>query len=307
MNLIINLNKPKGITSHDAIVKVKKIFNAKKAGHTGTLDPIATGVLLVCINKATRLSSYFSPLDKEYKAVMKLGEVTDTQDADGTVIEKSNRIEVNETLIRNTLKSFEGEILQNPPMFSALKYRGKPLYKYAKKGVNITLEPRKTYIHHIELLDIAIPFIGFRVVCSKGTYIRTLCHDMGRKLGTGAHLFELERTVVGPFRVSNSLSIEDLFDIAHHPIRKEAPPELSKGVYSMDKALLWMPEMTINESLVKTVKNGAPVKIKDCPDFSEELKNAIGIKIKSTDGEFLAVGRFSPDKKAITMDVVLGA
>ena len=311
MDLIINLNKPKGITSHDATAKVKKIFKAKKAGHTGTLDPIATGVLLICINKATRLSSYFSSLDKEYKAVMKLGEVTDTQDADGTVLEKSDGIEVDETMIRNILKSFEGEILQKPPMFSALKYKGKPLYKYAKKGVNIPLEPRKIYIHHIEFLNMTVPFICFRTVCSKGTYIRTLCHDIGRKLGTGAHLFELERTAVGPFKVSDSLSIEDLVDIAHqggiYPVRKKASLELSNGVYSMDNALSWMPGIKIKEPLLNAVKNGAPVRVKDCQDFPHDIKNAENIKIKSPDGELLAIGRLQSDKNIVKMDVVLAS
>jgi tRNA pseudouridine55 synthase len=305
MDLIISLNKPKGITSHGATVKVKRIFKTKKAGHTGTLDPIATGVLLICINRATRLSSYFSSFDKEYKAVMKLGEITNTQDADGTVIEKNDRIEVDETMIKNTLKSFEGEILQKPPMFSALKYKGKPLYKYAKRGINISLEPRKTYIHHIEFLNMAVPFVCFRVVCSKGTYIRTLCNDIGEKLGTGAHLFELERIAIGPFSISDSLSIEELNSIDLSYLFEKGG-KFPKGIYAIDSALSWMPELKIEESLIKDVKNGVAVNINRFGDFPDALKIAAGIKIKSPDGELLAIGSFSRDKNAVRMDVVFG-
>lgn len=301
MDLIINLNKPKGITSQDATLKVKKILKAKKAGHTGTLDPTATGILLICINKATRLASYFSSLDKEYKALIKLGEATDTLDAQGNVIKKSDRIRVDETVIKNTLKSFEGKILQRPPMFSALKYKGTPLYKYAKKGIDIPRKPRKVHIHHIELLNINLPFVSFMTVCSKGTYIRTLCDDIGKKLGIGAHLFELERTAIDPFKIKDAMSIEEL---SPDPIK-------NRSIYTMDSALSWMPELKIKESLVKGVKNGTPIKISDCPDFLDssgtsrnDLMTAAGIKIKSPDGEFLAVGSFLAGKNVVKMDVV---
>lgn len=299
MDLIINVNKPKGITSQGATSQVKKILTAKKAGHTGTLDPTATGVLLICINKATRLASYISALDKEYKTIMKLGEVTDTQDTEGSVIEKTDRIEVNRTQIENALKSFEGETLQRPPMFSAIKYKGKPLYKYARKGIDIPRESRKVHIRNIELLSIELPFVSFKTICSKGTYIRTLCNDIGKKLGTGAHLFELERTAIGRFNINDSLSFVALADIV-----KAAPPEISNGVHSMDNALSWMPDLKIKESLVKAVKNGSPINTSLFTDFPEDLKTAVGIKIKSPDGKFLAVGRFSTGKNVVKMDVV---
>ena len=296
MDLIINLNKPKGITSQKATTEVKKLLKAKKAGHAGTLDPAATGVLLICINRATRLASYFSSLDKEYNAVIKLGETTDTQDSQGIVIEKTDRIEVDETLIKNTLKSFEGEIMQEPPMYSALKYEGKPLYKYARKGIDIPRNPRKVHIYFIKVLNINIPFVSFKTVCSKGTYIRTLCDDIGKKLGTGAHLFELERTAIGPFRLEDSMKIDNL---GPAPIK-------NRGVYTMDSALSWMPELKIKESQIKAVRNGAPINTRLCSDFSDNLKNAQGIKIKSPDNEFLAIGSFSAGKNMVKMDVVFG-
>ncbi|MEE8330119.1 MAG: tRNA pseudouridine(55) synthase TruB [Thermodesulfovibrionia bacterium] len=355
MELIINLNKPEGITSQKITLKAKKILNAKKAGHTGTLDPSATGILLICLNRATRLASYFSSLDKEYRAVIKLGEATDTQDAEGNVIEKSDRIEVDRAALKNTLKSFMGKILQKPPMFSALKFKGKPLYKYAKKGIDIPRKLRKVQIHNIELLDISPPFVSIKVVCSKGTYIRTLSDDIGRKLGTVAHLFKLERTAVGPFNIKDAVRIEELNSLnlnhLHDPVRKNAllpkgacpvgqeallpngtcpvgqeallpkgtcpvgqEALLPNGIYTMDSALSWMPELKIKESLVRGVKNGIPIKISECHDFPDSsgmshdiLTAASGIKIKSPEGQLIAIGSFLAGNKVIKTDVVFSA
>jgi tRNA pseudouridine55 synthase len=303
MDLVINLNKPKGITSHEAVLRVKKILRAKKAGHTGTLDPSATGVLLVCTNNATRFASYFSDLNKKYSAVLKLGETTDTQDADGKIIEKNTDIEVDESRLKDTLQSFTGEILQSPPMYSALKYKGKPLYKYARKSIDIPRKPRAVFIHQIGLQDINLPFIRFQVVCSKGTYIRTLCDDIGKKLGTGAHLFELQRTAIESFCIDESVGIEELRDMTVSPQGQERPRH--SGIYSTDSALYWMPEMTTEESDIKTVTNGNPLKIKNRYHLPEEAKSSQGIKIKSPGGELLAVGRFSRDKNEVKMDVVI--
>lgn len=296
MDIILNLNKPKGITSQEAVTNIKKILRVKKAGHTGTLDPLATGVLLICINRATRLASYFSSLDKEYKAVMKLGETTDTHDTEGNIIAQKDIGNISNTLIINVLKSFEGKISQIPPIFSALKHKGKPLYEYARKGIAISPEPRMVTVYNIELLKIEMPFISFKVRCSKGTYIRTLCNDIGEKLGIGAHLFELERLAIGNFNIQDSLSIEEL---------KSTNIELlHKGIYTIDAALSWMPELKIRESIVKSVMHGAPIKISDCPDLLDNLKDANILKIKSPDGEFLAIGRFLPNKDIIKMDLV---
>lgn len=328
MDLVININKPEGITSQKITLKVKKILNAKKAGHTGTLDPSATGILLICLNNATRLASYFSSLDKEYRAVIKLGEATDTQDAEGNVIEKSGRIAVDRSALKNTLKSFTGKILQKPPMFSALKFKGKPLYKYARKGIDIPRKPRKVQIHNIELLDINFPFVSFKVVCSKGTYIRTLSDDIGKKLGIWAHLFELERTAVGPFNIKDAVRIEELNPVSiltsdsetsRSELSKGACPVgqealLPNGIYTMDSALFWMPELKIKESLVRGVKNGIPIKISECHDFPdssgmshEDLMAASGIRIKSPEGQLLAIGSFLAGKEVIKTDVVFSA
>lgn len=294
MDLIINLNKPPGITSQDAVTKVKKLLKTKKAGHAGTLDPAATGVLLVCLNRATRLASYFSSLDKEYRAVIKLGEATDTQDAEGNVIEKCDKVEVTEAEIKSTLSSFTGNIQQEPPMFSALKHKGKPLYKYARKGINIARKPRDIRIDSIELLEFNLPYAEFIVTCSKGTYIRTLCNDIGGKLGVGAHLFKLERAAIGHFRLSDAVDFDGL------------DKDGGRGVFTMDSALSWMPDYVVREAQIKAVSNGAPLSTNDCPDLSDNITEGMNIKIKSPDGTLIAVGSFQPHRKIIKMDVVFG-
>lgn len=299
MDLIISLNKPKDITSQDAVTRVKKILKVKKAGHTGTLDPMATGLLLICINKATRLASYFLNLDKEYRAVMKLGEATDTQDAYGKVISKTDHIEIDKSVIEETLKSFKGNILQQPPMFSALKHEGEPLYKLARKGIDIERKSREVNIYDIELLNINMPYVTFRAVCSKGTYIRTLCDDIGKKLGVGAHLSELERTKIGTFRIDDSLSFEELKSL------KINEPD-SKGVYGMNEALSWMPELKINEEMIKAVTHGNPIMMTEELGFSIAMKTAPGIRIKSPDGSLLAIGSYYAEKNTVKMDVVFG-
>lgn len=299
MDLIVNLNKPEGITSQDATTKVKKIFRAKKAGHTGTLDPMATGVLLVCINRATRLASYFFSLDKEYHVIMKLGEVTDTQDSTGTVIKKTEVPDFEGKAIEDALASFKGRILQKPPMFSALKHRGRALYEYAREGQEIQRENREVTIYNIELLEIDLPFVTFKVVCSKGTYIRALCNDIGERLGVGAHLFNLKRTAIGTFSINDSLSLDKLADAYRLNIE-------GRGIYKMDDAVSWMPQLTINGDLVKNVKNGVPLKIERIHTLTEDMKVSPGIRIKSYDEELLAIGSFSKPKGIIRMDVVFG-
>ncbi|MEW6715271.1 MAG: tRNA pseudouridine(55) synthase TruB [Nitrospirota bacterium] len=299
MDLIISLNKPKDITSQDAVTRVKKILKVKKAGHTGTLDPMATGLLLICINKATRLASYFLNLDKEYRAVMKLGEATDTQDAYGKVISKTDFVEIDKAVIEETLKSFKGNILQQPPMFSALKHEGEPLYKLARKGIEIERQSREVNIYDIELLNINMPYVTFSASCSKGTYIRTLCDDIGKKLGVGAHLSELERTKIGTFRIEESLSIEELKSLNITELD-------NKGIYEMDEALSWMPELVINEEMIKAVTHGNPINVTEELVFSAAMKTAPGIRIKSPDGSFLAIGSYSAEKDIVKMDVVFG-
>jgi tRNA pseudouridine55 synthase len=296
MDIIIAINKPKDITSQDAVTKVKRILKIKKAGHTGTLDPLATGLLMICVNKGTRLASYFSDLDKEYKAVMKLGESTDTQDACGQVVKHHNVADIDRTLLERTLNSFQRRILQEPPMYSALKHKGKALYSYARKGIVIERKPREVTIKSIELEDCNLPFVTFRTACSKGTYIRTLCHDMGEKLGTGAHLHELERTAIGQFNVRDAITLEELKAISEGE-------QIVKGIYTLDEALSWLPEFNLKGSMLHGIIHGNPVKLTGL-DLSSALKTARGIRMKSPDGTLLAIGSYSDVKNIIKMDVV---
>lgn len=299
MDLIINLNKPDGMTSQEATSKVKWILRAKRAGHTGTLDPMATGVLLVCINRATRLASYFSSLDKEYHAVMKLGEVTDTQDSTGTVIKKTDVFDITKETIEDVLNTFKGKVLQKPPMFSALKYKGKALYEYARMGKEVERQQREVTIHDIRLLNIDLPFVTFDVVCSKGTYIRTLCNDIGERLGVGGHLSGLRRTTIGTFSINDSITFDELNDAYKRGLE-------GKGIYKMDDALSFMPQLIISDEQVRGVSNGAPLRISDISGFTNDMKSSDGIRLKSRDGRLLAIGSFSESKGLIRMDVVFG-
>jgi tRNA pseudouridine55 synthase len=296
MDLVISINKPKDISSHDAVSKVKRILKVKKAGHTGTLDPMATGLMLICTNRATRLAPYLSGLSKEYRAVMKLGEVTDTQDARGRITEKTDIMDLNRSTVEEAVMSFRGRIRQQPPMYSAIKHKGKPLYKLARKGIEVERKIREVAIHHIEVTDINLPYVSFTAGCSKGTYIRTLCHDIGQKLGIGAHLAELERTAVNGFRVSESLTFEELQSSAEGA-------HTDKGMYTMDEALPWMPEFTILESQTKAVLNGNPLKLNGLK-VSDNIRKADGIRVKSPANDLLAIGSYSAVKNIIKLDVV---
>jgi tRNA pseudouridine55 synthase len=299
MDLVISLDKPEKITSQEAVTAVKRILKIKKAGHAGTLDPLATGLLIICTGRATRLATYFSDFDKEYTVVMKLGEATDTQDATGNITESFDVTGIDESLVRDALLSYEGRISQTPPMFSALKHKGRPLYRYAREGVEIPRRQREVTINRIEFYSFESPLVRFRVSCSKGTYIRTLCHDVGKKLGSGAHLSELRRESVGFLSLADSVSLGEL--------RSADIGEAStKGVYTMDSALSWMPELKVTGKIERAVTYGNPIMVRRGMVLSRALRNAAGIRIKSPEGLLLAVGHFSADRGMIMMDIVFG-
>jgi tRNA pseudouridine55 synthase len=211
MDGILNIYKPKGITSYDVIRILKQQFKLKdKIGHGGTLDPIGEGVLIICFGNMTKFTNKFINFEKEYIGELLLGVRTDTDDIEGRIIEEKKVENLSEEKIVKVLKSFEGEIEQIPPVVSAIKYKGKPLYKYYRKGIIIKPPSRKVLIKKIEVLKINIPYVKFKVLCSKGTYIRALCRDIGEKLGCGGTQSKLVRTKVGPFKIENSVKIEDL-------------------------------------------------------------------------------------------------
>ena len=207
---VLNLNKPPKLTSRQAVDCVKRLLNVKKAGHGGTLDPDATGVLLICLGDGTKLFEALQVGTKEYEGTLTLGITTDTLDADGQITKITDTSQITPDQIRSVCQQFVGEIEQMPPMFSAVKHKGKPLYKLARRGLEVKRRSRQVFIESIELLSSNIPEVRFRVVCSKGTYIRALAADIGAELGCGAHLSELIRTRSSVFKIEEAHTFDSL-------------------------------------------------------------------------------------------------
>lgn len=294
MNTIINLNKPYGISSQAAVIKVRKLSGAKKAGHAGTLDPIATGILLVCLGEATKISRFLTETDKEYIAVMKLGEKTDTLDSEGEVLEKTDCYSLGEQELRQVVESFKGSIHQLPPMFSAVKIGGSPLYKLARKGLTVERAERAVTIHNIKITGFDLPFLEIKVACSKGTYIRTLCNDIGDALGVGAHMTGLERTGVGEFRIEDSITLEELeaqsvkaFD-AEAGCRTSRP--LSRSISDIDTALSHMFELILTEKEFAGAWNGVPFSRPELHLTAQKF-----LRLKGPAGNLFAIGRVVGD------------
>jgi tRNA pseudouridine55 synthase len=210
VNGIVIIDKPPGKTSHDVVKDVKKALGVRKAGHTGTLDPLATGVLPVCINEATKLAPFFNSDTKEYRVTMLLGVKTDTQDIEGNIIASAPPPQIDLDGIRRALDRFMGETEQIPPRYSAIKFRGKCLYKWAREGIPVDPNPRMIEISNIDVLEVKLPYVTFNVSCSKGTYIRSLCSDVGDVLGCGACLSELRRMRSGRFIEDIAVSLQDI-------------------------------------------------------------------------------------------------
>lgn len=205
---VLLIDKPSGITSHDIVDRVRRKLRMKRVGHAGTLDPLATGLMIILVGKATKISQYLTSLDKEYEGTIKFGESTNTQDADGDVVEARDVPNLTEDEILDYMDGFIGDQYQTPPMFSAKKVDGVPLYKLARKGKEIEREPRFVSVRSFDLLEYKKPLLEFRMLVSKGTYVRTIAHDMGEKIGCGAHLTELRRTMIDKFDIDDSVTLE---------------------------------------------------------------------------------------------------
>lgn len=261
------------------VQKVRGILREKRVGHTGTLDPLATGVLVLCVGRATRIARYLEATDKEYHGTMRLGVVTDTLDADGTVLERRDYKPPQEEEIRRALKRFTGDILQRPPAYSAIKVSGVPSHRLARRGQAKPLEPRPVTVFSLELTGYDDPLIHFRVSCSKGTYVRTICADLGEELGAGGHLQNLERTRVGAFTVERSLTLEGLSGLV-----REAGRE--KALTPVDAALGDMPALTVGEREALRIIHGNAVPVLPLPG------EMIGIPLRVRDeaGRLLAIG-----------------
>ena len=207
---ILLIDKPRDHTSHDVVARLRGKLKMKRIGHAGTLDPMATGLLVILVGKATKVSQYLVSLDKEYEGTIELGKVTDTQDAEGEVMATKPVPVLTEDEVQATIKSFLGDQYQLPPMYSAIKIAGQPLYKAARKGEEVVREPRFIRVMSWDLLRFASPQIDFRLRCTKGTYVRTLAHDLGAKIGCGAHLAALRRTATDKFTVSQALTLDQI-------------------------------------------------------------------------------------------------
>ena len=276
MHGVLNLNKPQGITSRHAVSKAQKALGVRKAGHAGTLDPMATGVLLICIGEATKISRFLMDSDKSYRATLKLGERTDTQDAEGRVIETRVYDHVTPEFLKSAFESFSGRIEQMPPMYSAVKINGQPLHRLARKGIEAERKARDVEIRSIVIVETAFPYVTFDVVCSKGTYIRTLSEDIGLRLGCGAHLTALERTRSGVFSVEKSIALD------------EVDPE-KVGLVTIAEALTQCERITIGRDAEDHLRHGRPVALSD----ATEGEDRHDLVVWSEDGRVVGIGDLS--------------
>lgn len=273
----LNIYKPKGLTSHDVVARLRKITKVRQIGHTGTLDPFATGVLPICIGKATRLIEYLDD-DKEYLATVQFGKNTATYDLEGEITATFDK-KVTEEDVKNTLKAFEGEISQIPPIYSAIKVNGKKLYDYARQGQDIEIKPRKVTISKIELkeFDKTSQSAKITVACSKGTYIRSIAYDLGAKLGCGGYLTALERTKAGKFQVNTAIKLEDLTEVSQI---------VENLINPLD--MLNIPIHNLSENERERVSHGMSICNSDFPDSD--------IVILSYGGRIYAIGKVEQNK-----------
>ncbi len=280
MNGVVVVEKPANMTSACVVAKVKGLLRAKKVGHTGTLDPFATGVLVCCVNRATRLARFLMAGKKYYEAVMCLGVRTDTHDLTGRVVSTEMPRDFTHDRVRSAFRRFLGMKEQVPPVFSALKHQGVPLYKLARRGTMVQKPARRIAIYALDVQDVALPYVRFRVCCSQGTYIRTLCADIGETLGCGAHLVSLCRTENGGFTLEEAISLESLEKLA-------AAQEVSKCIIPMDSALRAMPEIQAGPGLQQRIQHGEPLSEAELGQVEEVA--ARWIKITDGDRNLLAV------------------
>ncbi|MDF5071521.1 tRNA pseudouridine(55) synthase TruB [Vibrio parahaemolyticus] len=292
INGVILLDKPTGISSNDALQKVKRIYFAEKAGHTGALDPLATGMLPICLGEATKFSQFLLDSDKRYRVIAKLGERTNTSDSDGEVVE-TRPVDVTLEKLEACIEKFRGESDQVPSMFSALKYQGKPLYEYARKGIEVPRESRKITVYEIVLHRFEGDEVEMEVHCSKGTYIRTIVDDLGEMLGCGAHVTMLRRTAVAKYPYEKMVTLEQLNELLEQAHREEIAPRelLDPLLMPMDTAVEDLPEVNLIPELADMVQHGQPVQVLGAPELGP---------LRLTMGEerlFIGVGEMNDDGK----------
>lgn len=300
INGIININKEKGYTSHDVVAKLRGIMKQKKIGHTGTLDPLATGVLPVCLGNATKLCDLLVEKEKEYIAKVRLGVRTDTQDMTGRILETA-KVKITKEELSAVMQQFLGTYDQIPPMYSAIKIQGKKLYELAREGKEIERKARQVTISEISLLETDLPCFIMKVRCSKGTYIRTLCEDIGVRLGCFAAMEELQRIKSGQFDLSTALTLEEVEEKMR--ICKETGKEVSEFILSVDRFFSDCKALKVGKSVEKLVINGNPMEDKWVVNGNFERSDKEKYRIYIDDDEFIGIyeyrkseGKFYPYK-----------
>jgi tRNA pseudouridine55 synthase len=279
---VLIVHKEVGWTSHDVVAKVRSLLRGSKVGHAGTLDPSATGVLPILVGRATRIAEYLIDWDKEYRAVLRLGETTDTQDATGQILTKVDSSEVTEDVLQSVIARFRGVQQQLPPMYSAVKVGGQRLYKAARAGRSVEREERPIAIHELEIVAVHGRDVTLRIVCSKGTYIRTLCADIGQALGVGGHLLALERRRVGPLSIEQAMTIDQVADHL-------TTGTLREQFISLDQLLFQLPAVVVNAEQAQRVLHGSPI----FPSGAGQLPfspAAVSVRLKNESGQLLAIG-----------------
>jgi len=284
MDGFLNINKPSGWTSHDVVARLRSILKIKKVGHTGTLDPAATGVLPICLGKATKLSQLLTETDKQYRAVMRLGITTDTQDATGRILNRRDGSGLSERQIRDVLVLFTGDIQQVPPMYSAVKVAGEPLYKAARAGRVVERDARKVRIYRLELIGRDENDVTLDVVCSKGTYIRSLCADIGERLGVGAHLFHLIRLRSGPFRIEHAVTIEEAESLVQEG-------RIRERVLPAAQVFQDFPSVSVTHQGARQLLHGTPIGILSVGRQPKDFKTGQAVLVYNASGDLIALAK----------------
>lgn len=299
MNGILIVDKPEGLSSARTVARVKHLLNAARVGHTGTLDPFARGVLVCCINQATRLAQFLLHVAKTYDAVMTLGVETDTLDPTGSVVGHGDWSGVTADRLEKCLAGFEGTLDQSPPVFSALKHGGVPLYALARRGEPVQKPPRTVHINRLRLLEVRLPQVRFEVRCSAGTYVRSLCADIGRALGCGAHVSELIRTESGGFRIEQALSLAEVESLA----RQGA---IGDRLVPMARALPGWPVVTAAPPLIEKIRHGRPLAWAEVKaDLRDPADDAL-LKVVDERGDLVAVLRYGSTGRRLEYGCVVG-
>jgi tRNA pseudouridine55 synthase len=286
---VLIIDKPAGMTSHDVVDRIRKAAGQRRVGHTGTLDPIATGVLTLCLGKATRIVQFLIAENKEYRVRMRLGQMTDSQDISGELIEERPVENISRQQLEEVFGQFTGEIEQIPPMVSAKRHGGKRLYDLAREGIEVERPAQKVHLWDIEIEQVELPEVSFRVHCSKGTYIRTLCHDIGLQLGTGACMSGLVRSQCGCFTLEDCAKLEQL----------ESREQVASQLRSMNDALMSYPAIALQLRGERKVLHGGTVGCREVVSWDRPFVKGNLVRVQDSGGQLLAMGRAQMDSQAV--------